>query len=268
MANALPRAKPGKPDDALLLALLAGDSGLGRCGLSALLELRRRQREIMAGSRGALVRLEPAAAAPFLELGQIGRDSPLVADYHSLLVLELCRHFPAHGHSLRGLLGARRSGLDLSTLSLSLWREFGQDQFFKAADEHGIDPHLLAATLWLALKPLYEGVALALARHFDLPQGGRDCPACGGPPWAMCEGRLRCAVCETAWQAVLPGPWREVEGPQARGARRLYHAESAQRMCELDESLFETAFDPGPFIELLALLEKPPVDTDPPIAIE
>lgn len=268
MANALPRAKPGRPDDRLLIALLAGDSGLGRRGLAALNELRARQREIMAGSRGALVRLEPNADPPFLQLGQIGRDSPLAADYHSLLVLELCRHFPEHGTRLRAVLEARRNGLDLSRLCAALWAEFGQDAFFKAGDEHSLDPHLLAATLWLALKPLYEAVSAAFARHFDLPHGGSECPSCGGPPWARCGTRLRCGVCEGTWQGEVEGTWLEAEGPQPRGAKRLYHADNAQRLCELDESLFTEAFDPGPFIELLALLEKPPVDTDPGSAIE
>ncbi|MBK8207835.1 MAG: hypothetical protein IPK87_13755 [Planctomycetes bacterium] len=263
MAKGSHRAKPSRPDDDLLIALLAGDSGISRRGLLALRSLRMRQREIMSGSRGALVKIEPRPQAPFLDLGQVGRDSPLAADYHSLLVLELCRDFPEHAGALQALLDARRAGLDLSILAAALWQEFGQDEFFKSAETHNCDPHLLAATLWLALKPLFESVAAAFARHFDLPQESPDCPACGGPPWARCDKMLRCAVCETTWQADLPGPWRDAEGPQPRGAKRRYHAQNAQRIVDLDETLFTQAFDTGPFIELLQILERPSVDRSP-----
>jgi hypothetical protein len=127
-----------------------------------------------------------------------------------------------------------------------------------AAADHGVDPHLLAGTLWVALKPLYESVAAACVQHFALPGGGGDCPVCGGPPWARSDDRLICAVCETHWQGNLSQRrFRTAEGPQAKGATRLYDAVSGQRLTELDNALLAHAFDPGPLIELLQLLDSP-----------
>ncbi len=254
MPNASPPRKSSNPD-ALLIALVAGDSGLSRRGLGALLRLRTLQREIMRGSRGAFVKIEPQENPPLLELGQIGRDSPLAADYHSLVVLELAREFPEHGERLRNLLDARRHGQDLAALATALWREDGAEAFMKGGGQYAFDPHLMAATLWIALKPLYETVAQAFARHFELPQGGLDCPACGGPPWARCDDRLRCGVCESVWTSDAPGNWRKLEGPQPRGAHRYYNPHTGQRIIELEPLLFEDAYDNGPFIELLQTLE-------------
>lgn len=253
MVSGLSLPRPSRPE--LLVALVAGDSGLSRRGLFALTRLRSQQLAIQQGSRGAFVKLVPNAGPPLLHLGQIGRDSPLACDYHSLVVLELAREFPAHGSALRGLLDARRHGLDLSSLAFALWQDDGHAQFEHACKPHGCDPHLMAASLCLALKPLYELVARSFSQHFELPQGGSDCPVCGATPYARCGNSLRCSICEQVWQASLPGPWREVEGPQARGARRLYQSATGQRLLELEESLFAESFETGMFVELLKALE-------------
>lgn len=254
MASGLSLPRPSRPE--LLVALVAGDSGLSRRGLTALTRLRARQLEIQQGSRGAFVKLVPNAAPPLLSLGQIGRDSPLSCDYHSLVVLELAREFPAHGAALRGLIDARRHGLDLPALAFALWQDDGDTHFESACRPFGCDPHLLAATLCLALKPLYELVARSFSQHFELPQGGTECPVCGGTPYARCGELLRCAVCEQVWQGELPGPWREVEGPQATGARRIYQSQTGQRLLELEESLFAESFNTAMFVELLLALER------------
>ena len=243
---------------ALFVSLAAPDSELSRRGMIALLQLRRRQLDTMRQSRGAFVKLEPSLQAPFLDLGAIGAASPLSADYHSLLVLQLIAGFPERGEDLRALLAARRAGLDLSSLAAALWREDGADLLDAAAEQHRIDADLLAGTLWVALKPLYEAVAAAYARHIDLPAGGLDCPVCGGPAWAMCNDKLRCAVCETAWQAAPASRnFMAAQGVQARGVTRLYDATTGERMTELEPALFAHAFDPGPIIELLQLLDNP-----------
>jgi hypothetical protein len=239
---------------ALLVGLLAGDSGLSRRRLEALLRLRRRQLEMIEGSRGAFVKLVPREHPPLLDLAQLGADSPLVVDYHSLFVLELLDLFPEHTGPLGALADARRGGLDVSMLAAALWSPDGDEQFKRAAQEHKCRPHLLASTLWLALKPLYEAVAEVCLRHFELPGGGAECPVCGGPPWARDGKQLRCGVCETAWQAELPGPWRNAEGAQPRGAQRLYHTKTGARLTELEADLFDHAFDPGPYVELLQAL--------------
>lgn len=226
--------------------------------MAALLRLRQCQLETIVRSRGALVKLSPRESAPLLDFGAIGRDSPLTADYHSLVVLQLISDFPERGAELRDMLDARRHGLDLQALAEALWREDGGDAFAAAAAGHGLDPHLLAGTLWVALKPLYEAVAAASLRHFELPGEGHDCPVCGGPPWARCAGRLQCAVCESHWDSELEGCiFRTAEGPQPRGATRLYDAASGQRLMELEADLLPHAFDPGPLIELLQLLDRP-----------
>lgn len=261
MANASPHAKASRrrlDPLALVISLTAADSGLSRRAMAALLRLRRRQLETIEHSRGALVKIAPRDEPPLLDLGAVGRDSPLTADYHSLVVLQLITDFPERGAELRALLNARRNGLDLQTLAEALWREDGGDAFAAAAASHGLDPHLLAGTLWVALKPLYEAVAAASLRHFQLPGEGHDCPVCGGPPWARCTGRLQCAVCESHWDSNLEARvFRTAEGPQPRGAARLYDAATGQRLLELEPALLPHAFDPGPLIELLQLLDKP-----------
>ena len=261
MANASPHVKPSprKLDPlALVISLTAGDSGLSRRGMNALYRLRQRQLETIERSRGAFVKIQPSANPPLLELGVIGRDSPLTADFHSLIVLELVSDFPERGDDLRALLSARRSGLDAQALAEKLWLNDGGDAFKSAAAGYSIDPHLLAGTLWIALKPLYESVAAACIRHFDLPAGGDDCPVCGGPPWARCNEQLICAVCETHWAGDLSQrSYRAADGPQASGATRLYDSVSGQRLTELDTALLAHAFDSGPLIELLQLLDTP-----------
>jgi hypothetical protein len=242
----------------LLIGLTSADSGLSRRGMHALLRLRQRQLAIKQGSRGAFVKIDPNDAPPLLDLGAIGRDSPLTADFHSLVVLQLIGDFPERGDDLRALLAARRNGLDESELAAALWRDDGGETLQAAADEHGLDPHLLAGTIWVALKPLYETVAAAFARHIDLPKSGDECPICGGPPWARCEGRLRCAVCETTWDAELQNRgFLTAEGPQANGVTRLYDAATGARLVDLESALLAHAFDPGPLIELLQLLDRP-----------
>jgi hypothetical protein len=254
--NALRPAKSTSPD-ALLIALVAGDSGLTRRGLSALARIRARQREIMRGSRGALVKVAPREQPPMIDFGQVGADSPLTADFHTLLVLELTREFPESAGPLRALLAARRGGLDLTLLAGALWRTDGDKVFATAANRHKFSARLMSATLWVALKPLYEGVAAACARHFDLGDGGLDCPACGGTPWAVCGEQARCAVCETVWP-MPRGEWVPIPGPQPRGARRMCNPVTGQRVVELGPDLFPGACDFGPFIELLRRLESAP----------
>ena len=261
MASASPQPKPSarRLDSlALLIGLTSADSGLSRRGMHALLRLRQRQLAIKEGSRGAFVKIEPNAAPPLLDLGAIGRDSPLTGDFYSLVVLQLISDFPERGDDLRALLVARRDGLDESELAAALWRDDGGDVLQAAAEKHRLDVHLLAGTLWVALKPLYESVAAAYARHADLPPGGEDCPVCGGPPWARCEGRLRCAVCETMWDVEAPGrSFLAAEGPQAKGVTRLYDAATVARMTDIESALLAHAFDSGPLIELLQLLDRP-----------
>lgn len=255
MANASPPAKSSKPDDALLIALLAGDSGLSRRGLTALWRLRQRQREIMRGSRGAFVKVKPRKQAPFLDLGQIGRDSPLTADYHSLVVLELAREFPEHGDALRSLLDARRAGLDASTLAEALWQPEGAATIDEAAARYNCDGAMLAATLRIALKPLYESVAEAFLRHFPAPAGGATCPVCGGPPWARRDDELKCSSCESIWQGAATGDWRPSDGVQPRGARRFENSESTHRLIELEDALFAQAYEVSSAKEFLLALE-------------
>lgn len=224
--------------------------------MHALSRLRVRQVEAMQGARGAFVKLQPREGPPWLELAVVGRDSPLVADFHSLVVMQLITDFPESAPDLRAILEARRGGLDLNALAFALWRDDGGIELKAQAAKYKLEPHVLAGTLWCALKPLYESVANAFARHFDLAQDMQECPVCGGTPWARCGGQLRCAVCETIWDAELTGrSFLSAEGPQARGALRLYDSISGARLMELDSALFAHAFDTGPIIELLQLLD-------------
>jgi hypothetical protein len=256
VANASPPAKASTPSLELFISLAAADSNLSRRGMHALLRLRSRQLEAMRGARGAFVKLEPRDGPPWLELAVVGRDSPLVADFHSLLMMQLITDFPERADDLRVILDARRNGLDVNALAYALWRDDGGEALKAAAVDHGVDPHLLAGTLWAALKPLYEAVSAAFTRHFEMPDHRMDCPVCGGTPWARCGGELRCAVCETTWSADLKGrSFLSAEGTQARGALRLYDSVSGARLMELDTALFAHAFDSGPLIELLQLLD-------------
>src|SRR5690606_17451910 len=183
-------------------------------------------------------------------------------DYHSLVVLELARAFPRHGVPLRDLLAARRSGLSLNTMADVLWDADGQRQAKDLGQAHGFSATLMTATLWIALKPLYEAVAQAFAAHFDVPQGGASCPVCGAEPWARCGGKLRCPVCESVWTAELAGDWRDAAGPQARGARRVREATSGARLIELEESLFNEAFSVAPLVQFLLIMESDRVSAD------
>lgn len=259
MANALRQTKPSRralDPVALSVALTASDSGLSRRGMSALTKLRHRQLQTMRDSQGAFVKIEPRETLPLLDLAKIGRESPLAPDYHSLLLLQLIADFPERAPALRAILLARRTGLDVGKLVDALWRVDGRRTFQQGAVAFMLDPHLLAGTLWVALKPLYESVALAFARHFEAPGSGKDCPVCAGPAWAKCARRLRCAICETVWDGDPGGSmFTGAGGRQARGARRVYDIKTGRRLFELDETLFEHAFDPGPVIELLQLLE-------------
>lgn len=241
---------------ALSIALTAGDSGLSRRGMAALLKLRHKQLETMRASRGAFVKIDPRKASPLLDLAKVGRESPLTPDYFSLLLLQLIADFPERAPALRAILTARRTGMNVGRLVEALWREDGQQAFEQSAITFMLDPHVLAGSLWVALKPLYESVALACARHFEIPDGGEDCPVCGGPAWARCGDRVRCAICETEWKSGLGAAlFRSAEGAQPEGAQRVYDAKTGRRLYELDEMVFEHAFDPGPVIELLHLLE-------------
>jgi len=218
--------------------------------------LRARQLQAVRGASGAFVKVEPRQAAPWLDLAAIGRDSPLVADFHSLLVMQLMTDFPESAEPLRAQLAARRGGLNINELAFALWRDDGGEALKAAAHAHRLEPHLLAGTLWAALKPLYEAVTAAWNRYFELEAGSDSCPVCGGPAWARCGTDLKCAVCESAWQGAPNGrTYLAAEGPQARGATRLYDSTDGTRLLELDAALFAHAFDPGPLIELLQLLD-------------
>lgn len=238
-----------------MIALLAGDSGLSRRGLSAMWRLRQRQREIMRGSRGAFVKIKPRAKAPFLDLGQISRDSPLTADYHSLIVLELAREYPEHGDALRALLEARRAGLQLSPLAQALWQDDGAGTLAQAALDYGCDAAMLSATLRLALKPLYESVAEAFLRHFPAPAGGTMCPVCGSRPWARSGAELKCSSCESIWAGEADGEWHLRQGVQPRGAIRYQAAESTHSLIELEDALFAQAYDTSIAAAFLLALE-------------
>ena len=260
MASASPQAKPSarRLDSlALLISLTGADSGLSRRGMLALLRLRQCQLAIKHGSRGALVKIEPSDVPPLLNLGAVGRDSPLTADFHSLVVLQLIADFPERGTELRALLSARRNGLDLSALAGALWDADGAHEFERASRDHGLDQHLLAGTLWVALKPLYESVASAFTRHVTPPSGGDICPVCGGPIWARCDGEVICAICESRWSRDLRAhSFLAAEGPQARGVSRLYDAATGHRLVDVETALLAHAFDAGPLIELLQLLDS------------
>ncbi|MCC6464699.1 MAG: hypothetical protein IT463_05105 [Planctomycetes bacterium] len=239
----------------MFTALAAGDSGLSRRGMTALLKLRRRQLETKDRARGALVRIEPRATPPLLDLGAVAAASPLTADFHSLLVLQLLADYPERGEPLRAQLHARRDGLDLPALAQSLWSPDGREALERACAPFGLDPALLAGTLWVALKPLFEGVARACLRFFELPQGTRQCPLCGGPPWARCNGELRCAVCETRWECESSArPLQPDDGLQPRGVQRLCDPQTGERLFDVEPGLFEAAYDTGPMIELLRML--------------
>ena len=224
--------------------------------MHALVRLRTRQLEAVKGARGAFVKLEPRDGPPWLELAVVGRDSPLALDFHSLLTMQLITDFPERADELRAILAARRNGLDVNKLAHALWRDDGGDALKAAAAKHRLEPHLLAGTLWAAMKPLYEAVAAAFTRHFGLPETSSECPVCGGTPWARCGHELLCAVCETTCAGNLSGrSFLSAEGAQARGAQRLYDSVSGARLMELDSALFAHAFDAGPLIELLQLLD-------------
>jgi hypothetical protein len=264
VANALRRAKSSRVDEvALVISLTAGDSGLSRRGMGALLRLRRSQLQVIEQSRGALVRIQPAPKTPasrrntpLLNLGNTCAESPLVGDYLSLFLLQLVADYPEQGEPLRAILHARRDGLDASSAVRALWHEDGRARMAGVAGSLNLDPALLAATLWVALKPLCEAVARAFTRHMEPTDGGTDCPICGGPPWARQGKQARCAICETTWQASFEhGLWQTSEGPQAKGARQVYHSKTGQRLVEFDKQLFKPAFHTGPMIELIRLLE-------------
>lgn len=258
MANALRRAKPSRPRVdhlALFTALAAGDSGLSRRGMTALLKLRRRQLETMERARGALVRVEPRATPPLLDLGAVAAASPLTADFHSLLVLQLLADYPEKGEPLRAQLHARRDGLDLPALAHALWQPDGRERLERACAPFRLEPSLLAGTLWVALKPLFEAVARASVRFFELPGRTRQCPLCGGPAWARCGDALACAVCETRWPCECDArPLLPDNDLQPRGVRRLCDPHTGERLFDVEPGLFEVAYDTGPMIELLRLL--------------
>lgn len=276
MANALRRAKSSRPDRqdhvALVVSLTAGASGLSRRGMACLLRLRRSQLKVIEQSRGALVRLRPGSieglrmlsgspvtrvtARPLLDMAGTCADSPLAGDYLSLFLLQLIADYPERGDALRAILHARRDGLPMDAAIGALWQPDGAKTLGGIGRKQGLDPALLAATLWVALKPLCEAVAVALARHVDMPAGTVDCPLCGGPAWARFGRKAACAICETRWQARFePGLWQSMDGPQAEGARQVYHSATGQRLVEFDRGLFAHAFHAGPMIELIRLLE-------------
>lgn len=281
MANALRRAKSSRPDlhdnVALVVSLTAGASGLSRRGMACLLRLRRSQLNVIAQSRGALVRLRQTdlgvegvrhpfgqtaarkGARPLLDIAATCAESPLAGDYLSLFLLQLIADYPERGELLRAILHARRDGLPMVAAIGALWQPDGAQALARIARKHDLDPALLAATLWVALKPLCEAVAGALVRHTDLPAGTPECPLCGGPAWARHARKAACAICETRWQARFqPGLWQTMEGPQAQGARQVFHGTTGQRLVEFDRGLFGHAFHAGPMIELIRLLEAYP----------
>lgn len=260
MASALRRAKSSRVDPvALVVSLTAGDSGLSRRGMVCLQRLRRSQLKVMQQSRGALVRVR-ASRRPMLDLAAAAAESPLLGDFVSLFSLQLIDDYPEQGKALRAILHARPS-LDITrAAAAALWRPRGRHEIAALARKARVNAPLLAAILWVALKPLCEAVARAYLRHVDAPAGGIDCPVCGGPAWARHAKMARCALCETQWRADFePGPWRRAEGLQARGAGQMYHPGSGRRLVQFDARLFEAAFHVGPMIELVRLLEKSPV---------
>ena len=257
MANALRRAKFSGPDPtALAVCLCAGGSGLSGRGMACLLRLRRAQLRLMEQSRGALVRIEARKAAPLLDLAACA-DSPLVGDFLSLLLLQLVSDYPERARTLRAMLHARRTTLDVPAAARDLWRPDGDTSLRAASRRARIDARLLSLCLWAALKPVCEAVARAFLRHVNAPGGTADCPLCGGPAWAYCAGRARCAVCETAWRAPARRGWQDAPMERVRGARLRWNRASGARAFELDRALFETAFHAGPLIELVRRLETP-----------
>lgn len=232
--------------------------------MRALVRLRETQQSVKARSEGALLRVERGPDGAMVDLASVGADAPLATDFFSLFVLQLMEDFPEQREALAAMAQARRDGLNPGELSVELWEPDGARAFELCAQAYRIDASLLARILWVSLKPLYEAVAEALVRHIDLPQSSGECPVCGGPAWARCDGRLRCSVCETDWQGDLGCPacgaeaLRAAPGFSARGAGWRFCGECGFRLRELDESLFAHAFDPAPLIELVRGLDIRP----------
>ncbi|MCC6574131.1 MAG: hypothetical protein IT462_10085 [Planctomycetes bacterium] len=242
--------------------LAAPCHGLTPAGIRALLKLRQTQLAARAGATGALVRVEVRNER--LDLRSAGRGTPLISDFHSLICLQLIESFPARAGDLRALLAARRKSkgpLDLDELVDALWDKDGGAALDDAARKHRLSRPLLAATLWAAVKPLYEATALAYLRHLDPPLVGAQCPVCSGAPYARQVDDWLCSVCETAWPASRVCPacagdhWHEAEGIQPQGARRLYCGGCGKAMAEYEGGdAFNDVFDLGPPVELMKQL--------------
>ena len=287
MASGLRQTRPTAPASCDAVALAAcltvpqptetdarPDRAIGARSMRALVKLRHDQLEMMQHSRGALVKIQPADERPFLDLAQIGGDSPLTADYHSLTLLRLIEEFPERQRPLTSILDARRAGLDVQELARVL-PQAGAAGAEKAAGQATAEQFeasglwLLEATLRVALKPLYEAAARAFQRLIQVQGEFSECPLCGGSAWARHGGMHRCAVCETQWEwgtgcpACKNGEMRRVGGIQARGALLLCCGSCGHRLRELDAELFPHAFNPGPLVDLLVALASEPSESAP-----
>lgn len=250
MASASPRAKCLKPDPFdLCLALVTSGEDMTRRSSDALVRVMRRMNDLVRDAHGAFVRVTPNDSPPWLDLGAVGADAPMTRDFYSLLVLDLARLFPERGDDL---LPLRRVG-DLSDAARAFW-SLDSNALTATCDAHDLNAALFEGVLWLALKPLYESVAAAFARHTDIGTLDDACPICGAPPWAVCDGHARCGVCETTFEytsKLLPS-----RGVVARGAARVFDTQ-ARPLFELDPDLFHVARNPAPVVDLVQSLEPP-----------
>ncbi len=255
MANALQQEKHSKPKvDSLRLAtaLLVGGSGLTARDVRAIVHLRELMDSLKAGSKGALVKLQPRDTAPWLDVAQICVDSPLIADYFAILLNKLAELYPKSLLTLTSIQHARRDGLSVVEITKALWES--DDSLEVLMRQYNLPSRLTAACLWLAIKPMLETVSGAFQKHFPI-QGQHDsCPICAGPAWAYHRESAKCSLCECTWQTSSALSIKLFSGVQPRGAKRGFDESSGRQVYLLDADLFETSTDPGVLVSVIQTL--------------
>ena len=246
MASALPQGTSTRPPNCnpteLWLALASGAYALPAVSLRAAVRLRGAQEEARLGARGAFLKVSAGSGLPFVNVAEIA-CSPLLSDFHSLIVMQLSGDLPSRAAEFSALLEARRGGFEPSAFSRELLA--GNDESARSVcDASGISFELTSATVTAALKPLCEAVAAALLGQLDLPTGGAACPICGGLPWAECGRYRRCGRCETQWTVEGNESKPSVGEEIARGVEIVDRSRRPYPLWRLDEELFETAFEP------------------------
>lgn len=264
MVSALPQGKHSKPKVnslRLATALLVGGSGLTARDLRAIVHLRELVDSLKAGSKGALVKLQPCEATPWLDVAQVCADSPLIADYFAILLNKLAGLYPESLPTLTDIQHARRKGLSVAELTQALWES--DDSLEALTHQYELPSRLTAACLWLAIKPMLETVSEAFQKHFPI-QGQHDyCPVCGGPAWAYHGESAKCSLCECTWQTSSALSIKLFSGVQPRGAKRGIDEKSGRQVYLLDAGLFETSQDPGVLVSVIqTLAQEAPVVID------